>query len=262
MNQNTQTDSTDAGWRTLYKVGGVAALLAVLVFRRNWGAELVQFKGFGIFDVPETTPISAGEWYGLLQENPFVGLSLFGLFDLVNYALLSLLFLALYGALRRTNKSAMVIATASAMVGIAVYMASNQAFAMLNLSKHYLAALNDEDRAMFLAAGEALLAADNPGTIYQGTGMYISLLLVLLAGLITAIVMLQSDVFSKFTAYVGILANGVALSQFFALALAPALLWIPPTFSAPLRILWYVLIALTFFRLGSGKGREEGAADK
>ncbi len=203
--------------------------------------------------MPATTPINAGDWFTLLQNDLFVGLALFNLIDLINYALVGLIFLALYGALRGINKSAMVIATVFGFVGIAVYFASNQAFSMLDLSKHYADAATDVQRAMYLAAGEALLAIDNPGTIYQGTGMYLSYLFVLLAGLITSVVMLRSQIFSRWAAYAGILANILALGQFVALAVAPAIIWLPPTLSAPLRMVWYILIAVGLFRLGSGK---------
>jgi len=41
-------------WQALYRLGGIAALLAVFVFRRNLGAELMASKGLGVFTVPET----------------------------------------------------------------------------------------------------------------------------------------------------------------------------------------------------------------
>ncbi len=34
-------------WKALYRLGGIAALLAVFVFRRNLGAEMTAFKGLG-----------------------------------------------------------------------------------------------------------------------------------------------------------------------------------------------------------------------
>jgi hypothetical protein len=92
---------------------------------------------------------------------------LLNVFDMVNYALVGLMFLALYGALRRANQSAMVVATASGLVGIAVTFASNQAFSMLSLSNQYAAATTEGQRSMLLAAGEGLLAINNPGAIYR-----------------------------------------------------------------------------------------------
>lgn len=251
MKKATQAGITDCDCKYLYRVGGVAALIAVLVFRRNLGSELVGFKGFGIFDVPTTYPSSAIDWFTLLQNNRFVGLALLNIFDIINYALVGLIFLALSAALRKADKSAMAIATIFGFVGIAVYFASNQAFSMLSLSDQYSIATTDDRRIILLAAGEALLAVNNPGAINQGTGIYISLLLVLLAGLIISIVMLLSSIFNKATAYVGILANGLGLGSFIALALLPAIYVFFPIISAPFRVIWYILIALRLFRLGS-----------
>ena len=165
----------DSSWRALYSTGGVAALLAVFVFRRNLGAELMLLVNFGIIGGVPTTPlVTAIDWFKLFQDNWLVGLTLLNFFDLVEYALLGLLFLALYGALRQSNRSAMLIATSSGLVGITVYFASNQAFAMLALSERYAAATNEAQESTYLAAGEALLATNNPEAIHQGTGIYVS----------------------------------------------------------------------------------------
>jgi hypothetical protein len=252
MNQAIPASRMDSAWRSLYKVGGAAALIAVFVFRRNLGSELIGFKGFGIFDVPTMPPSGAVDWFMLLQNNRFVGLALLNLFDIINYALVGLIFLALYGALRRNHRSAMTIAIAFGLVGIADYFASNQAFSMLSLSNQYAAATTDVQRTMLLAAGEALLAINNPGSIYQGTGIHMSLLLVLLAGLIISIVMLRGSVFNKATAYMGILANLFALGYFIALIFAPTIYAWPVVISAPFRVIWYILIAWRLFQLGSG----------
>ena len=205
--------------------------------------------GFGVLEVPATWPASAEEWLTLLHKNTLVGLILFEVSDLINYALVGLIFLALYGALRQADKSAMVVATTFAFVGIAVYFASNQAFSMLSLSGRYAGATSEAQRAMILAAGEALLAINNPGNIVQGTGVHLSLFLVILSGLLISIVMSRSAVFSKATAYAGILANGIALGYFAALILAPALTWLPAAAYAPFRLAWYILIATRLFQL-------------
>ena len=251
VNHSSPTQTRTDPWSTLYKIGGIAALLAVFVFRRNLGAELSLLAVFGIIDGVPTTPLMTGiNWFKLLQDNWLVGLTLLNFFDLVEYALLGLIFLALYGALRQTNRSAMVIATTSGLVGITVYFASNQALAMLALSDRYAAATSAAQRSIYLAAGEMLLAITNPESAHQGTGVYISLFLVLLAGLMISIVMLRSNIFNKATAITGILANGIGLCYFITLAFLPAIYWIPHPVSAPFRVAWYFLIALRLFKLG------------
>lgn len=251
------SENADPGWKSLYRIGAAAALIAVVFFRRNFGAELVGFRGFGVIGVPATLPSSASDWFALLHRSRLLGLVLLNLVDLVNYALVGLIFLALYGALRRASRRAMTVASTTGLVGIGVYFALNQAFSMLSLSDQYAAATTEAQKSLFLAAGEALLAINNPGVIYQGTGIYVSLFLVLLAGLIASIVMLWSGVFSKATAYTGILANGFGLSYFVALGFAPAIYAWPTILSAPFRVVWYVLIARKLLQLGSGAMEEK-----
>ena len=103
-------DSSDPGWKWLYFTGGLAAVIMVVFFRRNCGAELMLSGGLGILDAPEVAPDNALDWFRLLQDDPFVGLTLFNIFDLINYLLLGLVFLALYGALRPVSRGAMLAA--------------------------------------------------------------------------------------------------------------------------------------------------------
>jgi hypothetical protein len=240
---DTRTAAPD--WGILYRIAGAAALVAVIVFRRNMGTELVTFRGFGILDVPEVSPSTALGWFTLLQENRLVGLALLDVVDLINYALLGLIFLALYGALRRANESATSIAAVFGLIGIAVYFVSNQAFSMLSLSGQYATAATETQRTMLLAAGEALLA------IHHGTGIYLSLFFVTLAALVFSLVMLRSSVFGRATALVGIVASVSQLAYFIVLPFAPAILALPFVLSAPFRIAWYILIALKLFRLAA-----------
>jgi hypothetical protein len=238
------TSERNIHWQWLYRIGGVAILIAVVVFRRHFGAELTLLMDMGVIDLKP--PSSALDWFTLLQANRFLGLLLLDLFDIVNYLLVGLMFLALYGALRRANKVAMTVATACILVGVAVYLASNQAFALSALSDQYAAASTDAQRATFLAAGEALLAIHNPN------GIHLGLLLVALAGLIASVVMLRSHIFGKATATAGLVANTLVLSYFVALPLVPAIAPLFPASSAPFRLIWYILIAWRLLQLGRG----------
>lgn len=256
IDRDTAPRVVEPGWKALYIAGAVAALVAVIFFRRNLGVEVMQFRGFGVLhDVPATWPSSGLDWFTLLKDNTLVGLILFNVVDLINYGLVGLMFVALYGALGRGSKGAVVLATVCALVGIGVYFASNQAFAMLSLSKQYAAATTDAQRSMLLAAGEALLAIERPSVVYQGTGVHASFFLVVTAGLIMSLVMLRSSVFGKATAMIGILANGIRLCGFVALAFAPSIFKFAVPISAPFRVTWYVMIAIGLIRLARGTDR-------
>ena len=157
-------------------------------------------------------------WFALLQSDPLIGLTWLNVFDLVNYALVSVMFLALFVTLRRINRSAMVIATTFGLVGIAIYFASNQAFSLLSLSHQAAAAATAGQRSMVVNDGQTLLAINQ----FSSPGRYLSLFLIAAAGLLTSGVMLRSNMYSRATAYAGMLAAILDLAYCFAVALMPA----------------------------------------
>jgi hypothetical protein len=251
MNQVSRAGPSDAGWVSLYRAGGVAALVAGILFRRNLAAEI------GLF-VQHEPPVTAGDWFNLLQSNRLLGLAYLNVFDLVNYALVALIFLALYAALRRASKSYMAIAALLGFLGIAVYFASNPALSMLSLSEQYTAATTGAQRTTLRGAGEALLALGRftaPGS-HPGTGGYVSLLLVAMAGTIASVVMLRADLFHRATAYVGILAGALDIAYCLAFAFVPnadsellALLFIPA--AGLLWMLWHIMVGWKLLRPGN-----------
>lgn len=249
-NQISKHESPQSKWKLLFRIGAIAILIAVIFFRRYYGAELSAFNGFGIFEMPATEPVSAMEWFDVLHDYPYVGLSWLGLYDLVNYLLVGLFFLALYSALREFSPSLMLIAISAGLLGVGVYLVSNQAFALLGLSQKFAEATSEAQRAVYLAAGESLLAIHNPaGLPNLGAGLHISLLLVFTAGLLFSVAMLRSGVFTKTTAVIGIIMNILGLLFFPVLILAPEFHWIPPTASAPFRMIWYVMSAIQLLKL-------------
>jgi hypothetical protein len=248
MDRMDQDETRD--WKLLFNLGGIAALLATFVFRRNLGAELMLFRNFGLSAVPERLPVDAAGWFALLHQHPLIGLTLLEVFDLVEYVLVGLIFLAVAIALWKINRGALLAAVPVGWAGIITYFASNQAFALLALSERYAAAMSETQRGSLLAAGEALLAVYNPGVLHQGTGIYVCMTLVPLAGFILSLVMFRSSIFNNATAVTGILSNGIILGYFPILAFAPSLLALPFVFSAPFRVVWYFLIAVKLFQLG------------
>ena len=137
------------------------------------------------------------------QKNWFLGLLSLDLLYILNSALLSIIYLALYIALKRISESLMAIALTLGLVGIAAYFPSNTAFEMLSLSNQYAAATTDAQRTILLAAGQAMLA------IYTGTAFNVYYVMNAIALLIISVVMLRGNIFSRVTAYVGCQFAGV-----------------------------------------------------
>lgn len=251
MNQVTNAKTSGSDWKSLYRVGGLAALIAGALFRRNLAAEI------GLFS-KHKPPITVDNWFELLQSNQLLGLSYLNIFDTVNYALVGLMFLALYTVLKRANKSFMAIATTLGFIGIAVYFASNTALSMLSLSEQYTTATTEAQRTILLAAGQAMLAINRfsgPGA-YPGTGGYISLLLISVAGMITSFVMLRSDLFNRATTYVGILASTFDLVYCLAFVFLPtadsellAIIFIPA--AGLFLMIWHIMVGWRLYQLGN-----------
>jgi hypothetical protein len=235
VNKYSKVKPASKRWQSLYRVGGIAALLAAIVFRRNLSAEVSLIS-------PIQPPQSAVDWFILLYEHPLLGLTYMNLFDLLEYLLVGLMFLAVYVVMKKNHRSWMTIAVLIGWVGVGLNYSSNQAFAMLALSGKYMVVSSDFASNMYLAAGEALLAQSN------GSAAYASLFFVSLAGLVMSIIMLQSSLFSRLTGVLGILANGIMLLYFIVLPIAPSLLVLPFVLSAPFRVVWYILVGLRLLK--------------
>ncbi len=127
-----------------------------------------------------------------------------------------------------------------------LFIASNPAVEMLSLSDHYAAATTDAQRATFLAAGQAMLAG------WQGTAFHVGYIVSSVAAIAIAAVMLRSAIFSKTTAYLGILANAIGLGLYL-----PAIGVFLAVFSVVFLEIWYIVIARRLFQLGQGASKEQ-----
>ncbi len=240
MNQVTNAETADSAYKSLYKLGGAAALIVVVV-------TLGEVIGFIFYPQPS----AVGDWFTLFQSNRIIGLLDFWGLEVPMYAMFTMVFLALYVVLRKANAGWMAIALTFALLGIGIFFATNNPFSMLSLSNQYAAATTDTQRLTFLAAGEAMLA--NTGQRAVG-GFNMGLFLESIAGLIVSSVMLQSNSFSKSTAYMGILAHALSLADYLRQALTQseivALLVILP--GALSLVIWYVLVGRRLYQLGRG----------
>jgi hypothetical protein len=131
MNQ-PNAETTDSRWKSLYKVGGAAALIVLVLF-------LVGIVG--VITVARQ-PTAASSWFTPFQNNWLVVLfklnagfsevqpdllQVVNLLDIVIMALFGTMFLALYVALRRTSKTWSIVAASLPFLGIAVFLITSTA---------------------------------------------------------------------------------------------------------------------------------------
>jgi hypothetical protein len=228
-------------WKPLYRTGAVAAILAAVLFRRNIGAEVSLFTGV------EAIPATVAEWYALLQANPFIGLSLLALFDLPNYALVGVVFVALAAMLWPLNRSLTAVALAGGLVGVTINLSSNISLTMFSLSQRYAATTSATQRTDLLAAGQAVLVGNDPLAAIPTTGTLVSLLLVALAGLLFSLVLLPAH---RGTAILGLLASGCDLVYCLVFPLTPlAPVYLLLAAAGLFWMLWHLLVARVLFQL-------------
>lgn len=236
--QMTYADAADPAYKTLYQLGGVAAILVAVL-------TLAEVVGFIFYPQPGTVK----DWFMLFQSNRIIGLLAFWGLEVPMYVMFIPVFLALYVVLRKANQSWMAIALTFALLGIGIFFATNNPFTMLFLSNQYAAAVTDAERSTLLAAGQAVLANTSQRAI---GGFNMGLFLVSVAGLIVSSVMLRSNSFSRLTAYMGILTFALSLADYLRQALTSSviitLLVILP--NVLFLVIWFVLVGRRLYQLG------------
>jgi len=243
MNQGTGAETVDSAYKSLYKLGSMAALIVVVL-------TLCEVVLFALYPQPGMV----SDWFTLFKSNAIIGLVDFWGLEVPMYAMFIMVFLALYIVLRKACESRMAIAVTLALLGIGIFFATNNPFSMLSLSNQYAAATTDAQRLAFLAAGQATLA--NTGQRAVG-GFNMGLFLVSIAGLIVSTVMLRSRSFTRLTAYVGIVAYGLSLADYLRQALTQSAMVALPLIllGALALVLWFVLVGRRLWELGRLEGQ-------
>lgn len=244
LQQNQIIENPDSNWKSLYKIAGVAALFAL-------SANLLDvILGFGETDIVVYGSKTAIDWFALYQENWFKGLYVLGILNIVYMACLIPVYFAIFAAHRRVNGIYAALAMIISFIGMAIYISNNAAIPMCVLSGKYAAAGSDAQRALLVAAGEAVLAYGEDFT----PGSFIGLILGGVAAIIMSLVMLRGGIFGKATSWIGIIGF-TFLSVFTILAtFVPSLYYIAfylfGMIGGLLALSWFVLVSVKFFKLG------------
>ncbi len=231
---NPLPELPDSTLKRLLLVGGVAPWVAVVFY-------LSEF----IFIPYDAYPTSIEGWYLLFQRSQLLGLFYMNVLDIFSVALLGLMFVALYAALRRGHPSGMAIATFWALLGVVVFIGPRVALlSVVSLSDRYALAATEVERARLLAAGEALSALGTP------TPQTIGFLFMSIGVLLISVIMWQNRRFGKVTPGLGLLASVLTIGEHLSLLFAPAL-------ATPLMIAsglgwfpWWIGIGWTLLQLG------------
>ena len=223
-----------ANWKSIYKIGGIAAIL-----------QLVVILGYSTaYAVLGPKPASAAEYFAIWQTSPLEMVLRGDFLLLILIGLYLGTFPALYMALKRVNPIYSALATLFTIMAVVLTFGSESTFSLLQLAEKYAALGSEALRAQFLAAGEAVIASD----MWNTSGAYMTGILLQGSGVLISIIMLRSDDFSKVTAISGLLANAFDLVQHLLHPFWPGISEILTMFMV-VYFVWYVMLSRDLFRL-------------
>ncbi|MCB0204552.1 MAG: DUF4386 domain-containing protein [Anaerolineae bacterium] len=232
--------------RTLYIAGGLAPLVTLVLYLSE--LLLIPWDGY---------PATTENWFALFQHSKMQGLFVLNALDIISIALLGVMFLALFMALRQTAEAPMIIAIFFGLLGVVVFIVPRVAMlSIVSLSDRYAVAASEVERARLLAAGETL------GSLGTPTPQTVGFLFMAVAVLIISLVMLRSRRFGRVIAWFGLLASLFTFADHITLIVAP-------TLSAPLMIAsglfwlpWWVMIGLGLLRLARQETPQSWSDDR
>ena len=230
----------DNGWKGLFILGGICAILGVLVGVTD--IVITMLSGAST----EQSHRTMAEWFSFFQTNPLFAFQSLSFPQVISIILGIPLFLALYGAHRRINQAFASLALFISVIGGAVFIVNNAAIPLFVLSEKFASATTEVQRNLYLAAGEAILVKGEDFTF----AVFIAFFLSELAGLAMALVMLRGKFFGKPTSYTGIAGFGLMIgftclspiASFYQAAMIIAML------GGLLCMAWYILTALRLFK--------------
>lgn len=256
QNRGVVHEKPDFGERSLYRIAGAAALIALLVALAD---VIITFFPAGTAPDPGTG--SAMDWFTLYQRNGFMGLRGLGLFNIVNLVCTILVMVALYRVHRQSRSIYRTLVVIMYLTAAILYISNNAAIPMAVLSSKYTAATTEAQRSAFVAAGEALLARGEDFT----PGSFIGFFLSELALIAVSVEMVRGRIFGKAVGIIGLVGFSLLtlftiwatfIPFFYDIAMLAAMI------GGILSLIWYFLVALHFFRSGQGDLRQTSSTSQ
>jgi hypothetical protein len=232
--QKMMVNAVDPDGKWLYRVGGISALVLGIAY-------IITIALY----VPVGAPPSGAEArLTYLAGNTTVWWAILGLSVLTDFLFVPVA-LSLYLALKGINRNAMLVATACVGLFIVLDLAvtwTNYA-SLITLSGNYAAATNDTQRAVFVAA------ANYPSAVLESSLLGVYAILVPSFGyLMTGLVMLKG-IFSKSTAYLGLVSGILGIvsvaGPFFASSLSVTII-----IASVITTVWVLFVGYRLYRLG------------
>ncbi len=239
-------EDSEKQWQFIYKVGGITTIIVLcgIVIDILVGS----ITGGDIAALPQT----AIERFAQFKGNSLLGLYNLDLLNIINQIILIPSIFALYGALRKINNPSAILALILFLVGTTIFITNNTALTMLDLSHKYFNAASGEQRLLYAAAGETMLAKGAHGSL----GVFIGFSLPTFANGIMSGAMLRGKVFSRLTSIIGLVGNSMMVVYIILITFIPALEKSALMLAMPaglLLMVWMIMFTIKLFKMSHQK---------
>lgn len=242
-------EQSESQWKSIYVLGGVTTCIALAGILLD--VIIGNVTGGNLSALPQT----AIERFVQLQDNTLLGLYNLDLLNIVNQLILIPAYFALYAAHRNVKNAYAALAFIIFLTGTIIFVATNTALPMLELSNKYFASTSETEKTLLAAAGEAMLARGAHGSL----GVFIGFMLPNIAGIIMSVVMLTGKIFSKTTSWLGIAGSFFILVYIVMVTFASEAKNIATTIAMPgglMAMVWMILFAVKLLKLGKSSQQE------
>ncbi len=235
LSQVQETETSISDWNRLTQLGGYAAI-----------AQLVcLLVSMGIMIAVGGEPTTAEEYFQALNSG-FTGLMRLDFGTLILIVLFPFVAFGVYAALRHSRQAYAMLAMILVIIGTVLGLANHSAFSMMHLSDLYAAAAAPAQQAQLLTAGETIIASD----MWHTTAGFLAGLFMQGGFVFISFVMLRVSGFSKWTAYTGMIANGLDFVHVIVGLFAPTLAFGMLAVGGIFYVVWFPLLGRDLIRLG------------
>jgi hypothetical protein len=228
-------------WKPIFKIGAVTTIIVLcgIILDMVVGS----ITGGDVAALPQT----AVERFNEFKDNQLLGLYNLDLLNTIIQIIFIPSFFALYAAHRKVNNASALLALILFLFGTTIFVSSNTALTMLELSHKYSGATSDEQRLLLSAAGEAMLAKGAHGSL----GVFFGFALIPFANALMSCVMLNGKVFCRITSYIGIIGNSLMVIYVVLVTFIPTVEKLALAFAMPVGLLvmvWMIMFTIKLFK--------------
>ena len=244
-----QIRNSEKQWESIYITGGIAAIIALAVLSADVVIGIIS--GGNLAALPHT----AIERFAQFHDNKLMGLYNLDLLNLIIQIILIPAYFALYAVHRNINKAWGFLALVIFLFGSVILVANNTALPMLELSRKYYSSTSEQQKVLYAAAGESLLAQGAHGS----PGIFIGFFIPNIANMVISFVMLRGRIFSKLNSWAGIAGSILMLIYVIVVNFGTGAESKATAFAMPgglLLMTWMIMFTIRLLRLGRSGSKE------